>query len=92
MLLDRNITVVALTHETVAVNDHIWSEIKRSDYSVILASLEILLRSGSLFWSIIADNKPSKFKSNLACIAIDKVHLTWGWREFRKEYGNIGTL
>ena len=44
------------------------------------------------FWSIIADNKPSKFKSNLACIAIDKTYLTWRWREFRKKYGNISML
>ena len=36
--------------------------------------------------------RSSAFCQCLACIVVDETYFIWGWREFRKEYNNIGRL
>lgn len=36
--------------------------------------------------------RSSMFTKRLAYIAVDEVHLIWGWITFRKEYEELGTL
>ncbi len=62
------------------------------DFSVIFTSPEILLQYASVFLFRPVCNMSSLFTKRLACIAIDKAHLVWGWRTFRKEYAALGTL
>lgn len=91
-LLDLNITAVALTAETTDENPQIWSKINKGFYSVILASPEILLPHGSPFWLQIMNDRLSAFNRRIACFVIDDAHLMWGWRDFRKQYGNLDKL
>ena len=86
------ISAVALTFKTVREYPRVWSNVKNGRYSVVLASPEVLLSNGSVFWLRIARQKKSAFCCRLACIAVDEAHLIWGWRTFQKEYGNVGTL
>ena len=64
---------------------------EKEDYSVVLASPEIVLSSRSLFWLWTARQRVLHFLSPLGMHCCDEVHLMWGWRTFRKEYGNTGT-
>lgn len=59
---------------------------------MILASPEILLNNAYVFWLRTVRHRKSPFCRHLACIAVDKAHLLWGWRVFRKKYGNVGVL
>lgn len=61
-------------------------------YSVVLAFPEILLVHGSHLWLQTIKNRSNEFCRRLACIAVDEAHLLWGWRQFRKEYLNVGKL
>ena len=91
-LTKLGISAVALTSKTTRGNLDVWTDVEKGRYSVILASPEIVLASNSVFWLRTAQQKDNKFCRRLACIAVDEVHLIWGWRTFRKEYGNIGNL
>lgn len=55
-------------------------------YLVVIALSKMLFEPDSLFWRSIP------FSQRLFCIAVDKAHLIWGWREFCKNYSNIGIL
>lgn len=61
-------------------------------FDVILASPEILVRDGSHFILVTVRNQNNSFCRRLRFLAIDEVHLMWGWRELRKEYLNIGAI
>jgi superfamily II DNA helicase RecQ len=59
---------------------------------MILASPEVLLRDGSHFWLKTSRNKNNPFCMRLKAVVVDESHLVWGWKEFRKDYLNIGGL
>ncbi len=61
-------------------------------YLVILASPEILLSDGFLFWIQTVRDESNAFYRRLACIAIDEAHLLWEWQESQKIYENVGKL
>ena len=44
------------------------------------------------FWKHTVGRKSNEFCCRLACIAVNKANLIWGWREFRKDYRHIGLL
>ncbi len=88
----HGISVVALTSNMIAANPRVWKQVETGDFSVILASPEILLQYASVFLFRTVCNRSSLFTKRLACIAIDEAHLVWRWRIFRKEYAALGTL
>ncbi len=47
---------------------------------------------GSVFLLCVVHNRTCAFTKRLACIAIDEVHLVWGWKSFCKDYIDLGTL
>ncbi len=81
-----------MTAEATREDRNIWKHINEGRYSVILASPEILLSHGSTFWLQTIRDRSNAFCRRLVCIAIDEAHLLWGWREFQKEYANVGRL
>ena len=83
---------VALTAEEVHKRPTLWWDIDNGIFDIILASPEILLRDGSHFFLVTVRNQNNSFCRRLRLLAIDEVHLMWGWREFRKEYLNIGAI
>ena len=83
---------VALTAEEVHKRPTLWRDIGNGIFDIILASPEILLRDGSHFFLVTVRNQNNSFCRRLRLLAIDEVHLMWGWREFRKEYLNIGAI
>lgn len=70
-----------LTSKAVAKDLRIWRHMDKRIYDVILASPEVLLGPRSLFWQHTVRNKRNKFKHCLAHIAIDEVHMIWGWQD-----------
>ena len=88
----KRISIIALTSKNAAIDKKIWKNIGKSVYSVVLASLEILFQPTSMFWLSIMRERSNAFCRRLACIAVDEAHLMWGWREFRKEFSNVGIL
>lgn len=61
-------------------------------YLVVIALSKMLFEPDFLFWRSILRRKSIPFSQRLFCIAVDKAHLIWGWREFCKNYSNIGIL
>ncbi len=76
----------------IATNPGVWKQVKASDFSIILASPEILLQYASVFLLCIVCNRSSLFTKCLAYITIDEAYLIYEWRIFRKEYAMLGTL
>ncbi len=74
------------------MDKNVWKNIGESVYLVVLALPEILFQPTSMFWLSVMRDRSNTFCCKLACIAIDEAHLMWGWREFRKEFSNIGIL
>ncbi|MCJ1262449.1 hypothetical protein MMC22_002319 [Lobaria immixta] len=92
-LAARGINAVALTAAAVKEDYTLRKRIDNGEFSIVLASPEILLATGSHFLTVtIAGKTSNAFCKRLACIAVDEAHLIWGWREFRQEYRNIGLL
>lgn len=92
-LAARGISAVALTAAAVKEDYTIWKRIDNGEFSIVLASPETLLATGSHFLTVTIGGKTSNaFCKRLACIAVDETHLIWGWREIRQEYKNIGLL
>ena len=92
LLLDLNIAAIALTAETTDEDPQIWSKINKGLYLVILTSPKILLPYEFPFWLQIVNNRLSVFNRQIACFIINKAHLMWGWREFKKQYNNLDKL
>lgn len=88
----QGVSAIALTANNVKDDRTICKNVENGLYSVILASPEMVLEPQSWFWSSTMRARSIAFCQRLACIAVDKAHLIWGWREFRKEYNNIGRL
>ena len=53
---------------------------------------EMVLRKNSIFWQRLVRNQENSFERRLACIAIYKAHVIWGWKEFQKDYCMLGAL
>ena len=88
----RGLKAVALTADAVHKRPKLWQDIDNGIFDVILASPEILLRDGSHFFLVTVRNQKNSFCRRLRLLAINEVHLMWGWREFRKEYLNFGAI
>lgn len=88
----HGILVIALTTDTIAADPEVWKKVEAGDYSVILASPEVLLQYASVFLLRTVRNRGSAFTKRLACIAVDEAHLVWVWRTFRKEYAALDVL
>ena len=91
-LRKTGLTAAALTSDELHKNPSLWTEIDGGKYDIVLASPEILLRDGSHFLKVTLRNKRRAFCQRLMVLAVDEAHLIWGWREFRKEYLNIGVI
>ena len=91
-LRKTGLTATALTSDKLHKNQSLWTEIDCGKYDIILASPEVLLQDGSHFFKVTLRNKRRAFCRRLRVLAVDEAHLIWGWREFRKEYLNIGTI
>lgn len=88
----KGISVVTLTFRNAVINKKIWKNVRKDVYSVVLASLEILFQPTLIFWLSIMRERFHAFCQRLACIAVDKAYLMWGWREFCKELSNVSIL
>ena len=88
-LCANGIAAVALTAEEIRKNPNIWKKVEHGAYRIIYASPEVLLHSGSYFWIHLL-RKKCAFNTRLIGVAVDEVHVVWGYREFRTEYANIG--
>lgn len=91
-LTSLNIPTMVLMADYIQNNPQVWSCLKTEVYSVVLASPEVFLVYGSMFLLCIICNRLCAFTKRLACIAIDKAHLIWGWRSFQKEYTGLEIL
>ena len=91
-LKQRDVITLALTATIVKVNPNIWKWLEQGKYSVIFASPKIVLAPQSHFWKYTISRKGNEFCRRLTCITIDKAHLIWGWREFRRDYRHIDLL
>ena len=91
-LVQTGLKAVALTANAVHERPTLWQDIDDGKFDVILASPEILLRDGSHFFLVTVRNRRNAFCRRLRLLAIDEAHLVWGWREFRKEYLNVGAI
>lgn len=89
---EQGISAIALTAKNVKDDRIVCKNVENGLYSMILASPEMVLEPQSWFWSSTKRARSSAFCQRLACIAVDEAHLIWGWREFRKEYNNIGRI
>ncbi len=74
------------------MDKNVWKNVGKDVYSVVLASSEIFFQPTSMFWLSVTRDRSNAFCRKLACIAVDETHLMWGWREFRKEFSNVGIL
>ncbi|KAA8910636.1 P-loop containing nucleoside triphosphate hydrolase protein, partial [Sphaerosporella brunnea] len=81
-----------LTRENLMVNPALWNQVDSGAFDLVLASPEVLLRDGSYFWLKTIRGRSNQFCTRLKAVAVDESHLVWGWREFRKDYLNIGAL
>lgn len=88
----QEVSAIALTVNNVKDDCIICKNVENRLYSMILASPKMVLELQSWFWSSTIRAISSTFCQRLAYIAVDKAHLIWDWREFRKEYNNIGRL
>ena len=88
-MVDKGISAVAITADEIRKNPEIWKDVENGVYRIVYASPEVLLREGSYFWMHLL-RKKCAFNTRLVGVAIDEVHVVWGYREFRSEYGNIG--
>jgi superfamily II DNA helicase RecQ len=91
---DRNEHLSSITIRAVAVNednksDEVFKQIERGDIQLCYASPETLLRDPrfkKLFRS------PS-FRRSIVASIVDEAHVIQTWKdEFRKDYGELGTL
>lgn len=83
-LAEKGVSTIALTAKLTVEDADLWKRVEDGDYSIVLASPEILLRDGSHFWQVTIRNKGNRFYKQLAAIIVDECHLIWDWREFRK--------
>ncbi len=74
----HGILVVALTSDMIAANPGIWKRVEAGNFSVILASLKILLQYAFVFLLRTVCNRSSPFTKHMAFIAIDEAYLVWG--------------
>lgn len=88
----KGISVIALTSKNAAMDKKIWKNVGEGVYSVVLALPEIFFQPTSIFWLSIMRERSNAFCRRLPCIAVDEAHLMWGWKEFCKEFSNIGIL
>lgn len=84
--------VITLMSNTIAADPQVWKRIKTGAYSIVLAFPEVLLQYTSIFILYTVWDRSSAFTKRLAYIAIDEVHLIWGWKTFRKKYAELATL
>ncbi len=88
----KGISVIALTSRNAAMDKNVWKNVREGVYSVVLALPEIFFQPTLMFWLSVMRDKSNAFCRKLACIAVDEAYLMWGWREFRKEFSNVGIL
>src|SRR5437588_2147920 len=79
-LVNKGISAVAITADEIRNNPEIWKEVERGVYRIVYASPEVLLRPGSYFWIHLV-RKKCAFNTRLIGVAIDEVHVVWGYRE-----------
>ncbi|KAA8913111.1 P-loop containing nucleoside triphosphate hydrolase protein [Sphaerosporella brunnea] len=91
-VIDQGFRVAELTRENLMVNPALWNQVDSGAFDLVLASPEVLLRDGSHFWLKTIRGRSNQFCTRLKAVAVDESHLVWGWREFRKDYLNIGAL
>lgn len=82
---------MALTDEYIEENPTVWSEISTGIYKLVYVSPERLLGRESRLWKLII--KDENFRRLIRYIVVDEAHLVVDWGlNFRREYGNIGSL
>ena len=78
------ITAVDLTADRIRTVPGLWKAVDRGEYSVVLASPEVIFHDGFHFWKTTVRQKHNAFCNRLGLVAVDECHSVYGWREFRK--------
>src|SRR5579859_3253532 len=68
----------------------LWAKVDTSEFDIIYITPEIALDPAGHFYK--TSHKNTKFKCNLALVAIDECYLIWEWVGFRKKFELIGSL
>jgi len=68
----------------------LWEKVDNGEYNIVYITPEMALDPAGHFFKNSHIN--TKFKCNLALVAIDECHLIWEWVGFRKKFELIGSL
>src|SRR5579859_6908600 len=68
----------------------LWEKVDNGEYNIVYITPEMALDPAGHFFK--NSHKNTKFKRNLALVAINECHLIWEWVGFRKKFELIRSL